>query len=81
MPVVWHVISSVLFRILYLQRDLLQKLNPRSLEVVPRDGVLKMKGLRLSGPRLPCMILIFGDELVHFELCLTLNYRSCVSGC
>ena len=43
-PVIWHVISPVLFRILpYLLRDLLRKLNPHSLQEVPRDGISKME--------------------------------------
>ena len=43
MPVEWHDITSVLFKGLqYLQRDLLQELNPLSLVEVPK--VLEVDG-------------------------------------
>ena len=74
---VGHVISLILFRILqYLQRDLLQKLNSRSLDEVPRDGVFE--GL---GSGLPCAIPILGEELVHLKLYLALKCKSHLSGC
>ena len=48
MPVVWHVISPVLFKILqYLQRGLLQKLNLCSLVEFPWGWILEMVGLQI----------------------------------